>query len=58
MIDCNITKCPACMDGKCYSGDGNLRALNPHSKHPTDCMKTKEEKRSVVKFILFQAREK
>ena len=38
MENCIETKCKLNHDGKCYSGDGNLKYLNPWSKKPSKCL--------------------
>jgi hypothetical protein len=37
MIKCTNKDCKVNHEGRCYSGNGNLKAINPHSKHPDEC---------------------
>ena len=50
MINCNITNCSVNHSGKCYSGNGNLRAINPGSKHPDVCENVKTIRTLVMTF--------
>lgn len=40
MIKCNVEDCKVNLKGRCLSGNGNLRAVNPFAKSPEDCDKT------------------